>query len=159
MASGASGGGRQNALLLQRMKHLFENYVSPGTNAPLTGKEISERAADLGYNLSTSYILSLRNGSKTNPSIEALRALAEVFGVQMSYFFTPDDVDKSRKPSAVETAVAAAMRNDDVRDIALSAAKMTPQTQRALAKIARELSQLDIVKHGGNPEEKGPTHS
>ena len=154
MASGASGGGRGNALVLQRMRYLFENHVSPSTNEPLTGKEISQRAAELGYNLSTSYILSLRNGSKTNPSLEALEALAAVFGVEINYFFTADASTKAHKPSAAEEALAAAMRNESVRDIALNAARMTPQTQRTLAKIARELSQLDIIKHGGTPEEK-----
>jgi len=153
MASDANGGGRRNTLILQRMRYLFENYLSPKTHEPLTGKEISERAAELGYNLSTSYVLSLRNGSKTNPSLEALDALAAVFGVEINYFFTVSETKKTHKPSSAENAVAAAMRNGSVRNIALDAAKMTPEAQRTLARIARELSQLDITKHGGTPTE------
>ena len=154
MASGASGSGRRNTLILQRMRYLFENYTSPETGEPLTGKEISQRAAELGYNLSTSYVLSLRNGSRTHPSLESLEALAAVFGLEINYFFTGDEPSKTPNLSATDTALAAAMRNGSVRDIALSAAKMTPETQRTLARIARELSSLDITKHGGTPDEK-----
>lgn len=143
MPSGTTGGGRRNTLVLQRLKYLFENHSLSESGAPLTGREISLRAKTLGYDLSTSYVLSLRNGDRTNPSLEALEALAAVFSVDMSYFFTDTKIDEIQ----ADSAVSAAMRNGNVREIALNAARMTPETQQTLANIARELGRLDITRH------------
>ncbi|WP_432563946.1 XRE family transcriptional regulator [Kineococcus sp. SYSU DK003] len=138
--AGSATGGRGNRLVLRRLQQLFDSTTG-ASGHPSTGRGISEKAKSLGYDLSTSYILSLRNGDRTNPSLEALEALAAVFSVPMSYFFLDDPLDQMQ----ADSAVLAAMRNSTVRGIALTAARMSPQAQQALATMAGELQRMDTA--------------
>lgn len=73
--------------LAQRLNHLF------ATVRPRGGREYSNEqvAAAIGregvVTISQSYIWSLRKGSKDNPTMKHLEALARFFGVPVSYFF------------------------------------------------------------------------
>ncbi|WP_158257347.1 helix-turn-helix domain-containing protein [Kineococcus xinjiangensis] len=61
----------------------------------MDSQQIAALTQKVGHPLTSSYISQLRRGSRTNPTIDSLRALAAVFSVPVSYFFPgeaePDD--------------------------------------------------------------------
>lgn len=62
------------------------------------GKEYTceEAAKGTGGNISASYIWQLRNGIKSNPSMNHIHALAYFFKVPVNYFFEPVDEPKPK---------------------------------------------------------------
>jgi transcriptional regulator with XRE-family HTH domain len=70
----------------------------------------------------------LRTGRRDNPTHKHLSALAAFFGVSPIYFFQQAEADRD----AVPPELAAALNNDDVRDMALRAAGLSDRALRAI---------------------------
>lgn len=76
-----------------RVNELFAKSAGP-TGRPVTLKEIVDRMEARGISsMSLSYLQQLRTGQATNPRLQHLRALADAFGVPVSYFTDEDDGD------------------------------------------------------------------
>lgn len=56
-------------------------------------RALAQAAADLGHDLSASYVRQLRTGIRANPSLEIVRTLTEVLGVPAGYFYDTDQTD------------------------------------------------------------------
>jgi transcriptional regulator with XRE-family HTH domain len=132
MATEASAGS-----LAQRIDHLFKSIKPKGRE--YSYEEVARGCEALSSGtFSKTYVWQLRTGQRDNPTKRHLEALATFFGVPVAYFFEDSVVERVNS----QLALAAALRDADVRDIALRALQMDEVTRRSLARIVTEISQM-----------------
>lgn len=73
------------ATVAARLNRLFDTIRPPG-RGPLRNYEVLKAVRTRGITISAPYLSQLRDGSRSHPSLEILRALADVFGVSVAYF-------------------------------------------------------------------------
>jgi transcriptional regulator with XRE-family HTH domain len=123
--------------LAQRIDKLFKSVRPKGRE--FTYDEVAQgcEAAAAGT-FSKTYVWQLRTGQRDNPTKRHLEALAAFFGVPVAYFF--DDEAAERIES--QLALAVALRDANVRDIALRTSSMDEATRQSVAQIVREISHI-----------------
>ncbi len=131
------------ATLAERIDLLFRT-VHPGRRRPYSMRDAATQInAAAGHQvISHGYLWSLRKGTKTNPSIIQIAAIAAFFGVPPSYFF-----DAPGEPP-VDPAIRIALSDDKVREVILRAQGLPEPALRALmdmADSARTLAGLPPV--------------
>lgn len=104
-----------------------------------TYEEVARGCSQLsGGTFSKTYVWQLRTGQRDNPTKRHLEALAAFFRVPVAYFFNDDTAERID----AQLALATAMSNAQVRDIALRAMHMDDAGRQTLAQIVREISKL-----------------
>lgn len=91
--------------------------------------------------MSLSYLQQLRSGQATNPRVQHLHALADAFGVPLSYFVDEDDVKRDEETDVVEAELTEAERNIAFRVHGLS--KGALESINSIIDIARRSERLD----------------
>ncbi|MEU2789670.1 XRE family transcriptional regulator [Streptomyces sp. NPDC007100] len=123
--------------LAGKVDKLFTTIRSDGRE--YTYEEVARGCSELsGGTFSKTYVWQLRTGQRTNPTKRHLEALAAFFRVPVAYFFDDDTADRVDS----QLALASAMGNAEVRDIALRAMSMDDSGRKSLARIIREVSML-----------------
>ncbi|TXH56734.1 MAG: XRE family transcriptional regulator [Burkholderiaceae bacterium] len=89
--------------------------------------------------MSVGYLSELRTGKATNPRLDHLKALADYFGVPLSYFTD----DAASREIAEEMRLLRALRDNDVRSLALRASYLDDETRTALAAIINNMAPAD----------------
>ncbi len=119
----------QEGLLADRLDYLFRT-VHQKDRGPYTPAEVAEAVNETAGErvISSTYVWQLRTGRRDNPTQKHLSALAAFFGVSPMYFFQQTEADRS----AVPPELVAALKNDDVRDMALRAAGLSDRALRAI---------------------------
>jgi len=125
--------------LADRLNHLFQAVRSKDGREYSNEEVAGTITREQGVSISASYLWYLRTGQRDNPTLKHLNALAAFFGVPSAYFF--DDVVAERVDG--ELAVATAMRDTGVRDVALRAAGLSAQSLDAIAEVIRRVRQLE----------------
>ena len=97
----------------KKLNHLWDTVHPPGR--PNTLDQVVDGVAAAGYEISASYLSQLRNGVKTNPTLNTIRGLAAFFGVPAAYFL--DEAEEARINDQLSVIVA--MRDAGVRNVAL----------------------------------------
>lgn len=122
---------RAEPTLADKLNRLFATVHPPG-RGEYTLDEVAAAINQQGETTITpAYLSQLRRGQRTNPSRNVLAALAAFFGVSPVYFF---DDDTARRIDA-ELGLLVAMRDASVRQIALRAADLSPESLRNLAAL------------------------
>jgi len=134
--------------LARRIDKLFKSVRPKGRE--YTYEEVAQGCEALAGTFSKTYVWQLRTGQRDNPTKRHLQALAAFFGVPVAYFF--DDEAAERIDSQLELAVA--LRDAEVRDIALRAMTMDEATRRSIAQIVREIS---AIRDGSRSTTDKPT--
>ena len=116
-------------MLADRLDYLFRT-VYPKDRGPYTPAEVAEaiNAAAGERVISSTYVWQLRTGRRDNPTQKHLSALATFFSVSPMYFFGHAEADRG----AVPPELVAALKNDDVRDMALRAVGLSDRSLRAI---------------------------
>jgi transcriptional regulator with XRE-family HTH domain len=115
--------------LADRLDHLFR-FVHPKDRGPFTPAEVAA-AINEGAGervISSTYVWQLRTGRRGNPTQKHLSALAAFFGVSPMYFF--DDAEADR--DAISPALIAALKDDEIREMALRAAGLSDRSLQAI---------------------------
>lgn len=101
-------------MLAERLNHLFEVVRPAGRTRPYSNPEVARAVSERGdVQISPQYLWALRNGSRDNPTVRQLEALAAFFGVPPAYFLSDEraaDIDE-------QLALLVAARDADVREI------------------------------------------
>lgn len=127
------------ATLAEKLERLFR-AVHPGSRGEYTYREVAEAIRQRGGpTISPTYIWQLRTGQRTNPSMRHLEALAEFFGVPVSYFSSDDTAARVN----AELDLLAALRDTSVRHIALRAAGLSPQSLAAITDMIEHVRRLE----------------
>ncbi|WP_228818920.1 helix-turn-helix domain-containing protein [Nocardia transvalensis] len=115
------------------------------SDPPLSNAAAAEAITQAtGTSISATYLWQLRSGVKSNPTVAHLRAIAQFFGVPASYLVDsePDEAIES------QLSLLQAMKDVTVRNLALRASGLTPQTLASIAAIvdrAREVENLPPI--------------
>ena len=147
--------------LAEKLDRLFRT-VHPRGRGESTFEEVAEAIrARGGPTISATYLWQLRKGLRDNPTKKHLEALADFFGVPPSYFF--DDEAAARIDAELD--LLASLRDMSVRQIALRAFGLSPESLATIAGMVervRELERLpDAAEEGGQasgdpPQGAGP---
>lgn len=99
-----------------------------------SSRRVAEEATKLGHPITASYVQSLANGERKNPTLSSLRALQAVFGVPMNSLLEPDPDGRDEVASALNTL------NRAGADVVLArgAGELSPKTLQVIATALRE---------------------
>jgi transcriptional regulator with XRE-family HTH domain len=143
-----AGGEGPGKSLAHKLDHLFRT-IHPAGRGEYSLDEVAEGIRRRGVStISSTYIWELRKGLKDNPTKRHLEALADFFGVSPLYFF--DDEIAERTDAQLD--LLAALRDADVRHLALRAAVLSPQTVRVITELIEHARALEGIPDGaGGP--------
>jgi transcriptional regulator with XRE-family HTH domain len=134
--------------LADRLSHLLEAGNPAGRSYTLA--EVAAGIEQQGVSISTGYIGMLKKGDRTNPTKEHIQALARFFRVPVSYFFD-DDIAGAVDD---ELAFLARLRDSSVREIALRASDLTPESREDVLEMVRAAERIELRS---NPDRSEPT--
>jgi transcriptional regulator with XRE-family HTH domain len=126
--------------LAEKVDYLFR-VVHPKGRGEYSYREVAQAINDAasGTTISASYLWQLRRGDKDNPTIRHVEALAKFFGVPPSYFL--DDAAADEITAQLE--LLAAMRDSEVREIALRASDLSDAALKMIKNVVENTRQLE----------------
>jgi transcriptional regulator with XRE-family HTH domain len=147
----AENGPSCTSKLAERLNHLFAT-VHPRGRGPYSNEEVARAIHERGGDISKAYIAYLRNGTRNNPTMHHLEALAGFFGVKPAYFF--DDEVAEETDSKLLTLVALrgagvqlgewqTFRDAGITRIAARAKGLSPKGLMAAAAIIDQLRAME----------------
>jgi transcriptional regulator with XRE-family HTH domain len=115
-------------LIASRIEALFASVREPdgGPHPAEVAAAINTAAGE--HVISPTYLWQLRTGRRDNPTYKHLVALARYFDVSPAFFF--DEAESGR--GAIPPEAALAMRYDEIRQIAIEAAGLSPRSRQAI---------------------------
>jgi transcriptional regulator with XRE-family HTH domain len=130
--------------LAEKLDYLFQ-VVHPKGRGEYTYRDVAQAIndADAGTTISASYLWQLRRGDKDNPTIRHVEALAKFFGVPPSYFL--DDAAADEITAQLE--LLAAMRDSEVREIALRASDLSDAALKMIKSVIENTRELEGLKN------------
>jgi transcriptional regulator with XRE-family HTH domain len=130
--------------LAQKIDHLFTVVRAP--SGEYTHEQVATAIEESGGpTISATYLWQLRKGARDNPTKRHLEALSSFFGVPPAYFFD----DETAAAIDADLDVLAALREPQVRELAVLASGLSPETLDTVADMvrrARQLEGLDVAK-------------
>ena len=143
----SAGDSRATKTLAEKLDHLFRT-VHPGDRGEYTYQEVANALQEQGGpTISATYVWQLRRGDRDNPTKRHLEALASFFGVPVSYFFD-DTADRIE----AELELLAVLRDAGVRNIALRASELPPDSLESIRQIIEVMRGVN-----GLPTDTTPT--
>ncbi|MDP9353571.1 MAG: helix-turn-helix domain-containing protein [Chloroflexota bacterium] len=125
-----------------KLNYLFAT-VHPGERGEYTHEEVTEEIRKQGGPaISHTYLWQLRRGVRSNPSLNVLEALAAFFGVPPGYFFDEEITQRVNEQLALATAI----RDTNVRNLALRASELSPESVKAILDMVERVRQLEGVR-------------
>jgi transcriptional regulator with XRE-family HTH domain len=126
------------------LDYLFRE-VHPKGRGPYTYAEVAQGIRETsGVTISASAIQQLRTGTNTNPKMQTIKALAAFFGVPAGYFFDEQVAERTR----AEIQVVAAMRDHEVRRVALRASGLSTSSLHMLNTVIEQARRLEGLPGG-----------
>ncbi len=95
--------------------------------------------AEGGPTISATYLWQLRKGLRDNPTLKHLEALSSFFGVPASYFFD----DEAATSIDAQLAVLASLRDASVRNVAVRASGLSPESLETIADMIERVRKLE----------------
>ncbi len=133
--------------LAQKLDHLF-SVVRPAKGEYTYDYVSKAIEAAGGPTVSAAYIWQLRKGVRDNPTKKHLEALSDFFGVPPSYFFDEEDAHKVD----TELELLIALRDLDVRQVALRAAGLSPAALQSIRGMIEQARRIEGLPEG-QPED------
>ena len=141
MSDGGVPGGMS---LAERLNHVLAVTAPPG-GKPLTTRELAQRVTDAGHPVSHTYVARLLNGQADDPSLRCLQALSKVLGVPAGYFVDDDTAEQVGR----DLELLAALRDGDVRVIALESRGLSPSSQETVLSVIKQVRRLEGLSRDG----------
>ncbi|PNG19428.1 helix-turn-helix transcriptional regulator [Streptomyces cahuitamycinicus] len=132
-----------------RLDRLFKT-VHPADRGPWTNSEVARKIG-----VSPTYIGNLRTGKSDNPTLIQMKRLAEVFGVEATYFL--DDGE-----GAKDVALLGALKETGARQVALrTIASLTDDAVESIVPVLQQLKAAQGSRRmpSRRPEKPGPDSS
>ena len=134
--------------LAEKIDRLFK-IVHPA-RGEYTHEEVATAIREAGGpTISATYVWQLRKGIRDNPTKRHLEALSSFFGVPPAYFFD----DETAERIDAELSLLASMRDASVRQVALRASGLSPESLTAIAEMIERVRKLE-----GLPDEPPDKH-
>jgi transcriptional regulator with XRE-family HTH domain len=148
--SGADGESGQSpppsSRLAERLDFLFR-HVRGQARGEYSYREVAHAIESAGGpSVSATYLMYLRKGQRTNPTLQHLEALAGFFGVPVTYFLEEATAGEVRK----EIDLVATLRDDDLRLLALHVSELSPEGRAAVARMVEEIRSKEAGGSGAD---------
>ena len=117
-----------------RLRYLFASRL----RADGSRWTLNAVARATGGRLSTQQVYALYTGQSANPTLETLRALADVFGITPDFFVRGDALAEAQRQS--EHAYAALLADPQVAFVSRRMGQMAPADKALIAEYVRRLS-------------------
>ena len=139
-------------LIASRLDHLFRG-VHPKDRGPYTPAEVAAaiNAAAGEHVIGATYIWQLRTGRRDNPTYKHLLTLSRFFGVSPMYFFDEAETERGEIPPEV----TAALKDDEVREIALRAAGLSEHSLKAIRAMIESARAMERLPPEGSAARRG----
>ena len=127
--------------LAEKIDRLFRLVRRPNREQ-FSHEEVAKSCRDTtGETFSATYLWQLRTGRRTNPTKRHLEALADFFNVPVAYFF-----DDNEQSSAIteELELLGALRDADVRSVALRAVNLSPEGIDTISELIDVLARRQL---------------
>lgn len=125
--------------LAEKLNHLFRMARAPEGGEYTMDEVANAIRARGGPPISAAYLSLLRRGKRDNPTREHIAALADFFGVAVTYFF--DEPAAARFDAELDLLVS--LRDPLVRRIAVQACGLSPESLSAIAAIVEQARRLE----------------
>lgn len=129
----------QHPTLAEKLTRLFQTVRSPDGDEFTYGEVVAEINARGIAKTSDTYLCDLRNGTKDNPRIKHVEAIAEFFGVPATYFL---DGDESAARLYSQLAALPVYGDPDVERTALLMIDLPPAVRKAITQIIEHAYQI-----------------
>ncbi len=126
--------------LAEKLERLFQSVRSPA------GREYTYAEAATGINargiatISAAYLCDLRNGMKDNPRVKLIEALADFFGVPVTYFL---DMDPLAARLYGQLVAMPTYDDPESQKLLTFLADLSPEARHAVVQIAEQAMQLE----------------
>lgn len=137
------GEGGDGSSFAAKLDHLFRT-VRRRDGSEVSYREVARAIESAGVGISPSYLQQLRTGIKDNPTKRHIEALATFFGVPPAYFF--DEALAAEVDAQLDLLLA--LRDANVRDLALRADGLSAESLRVVAEMVRRARQLEGLDGG-----------
>lgn len=127
--------------LADRLDLLFRTMHGPGQPEPQYQEVADAIAAAGGPTVGGAYLYMLRTGRRTSPRIDLLTGLAKYFGVPVSYLLGDNDEEV-----AEEIRLLLALRDSDVRQLALRSQGLSADSRKAIAAMIEQLRRAEGLR-------------
>jgi transcriptional regulator with XRE-family HTH domain len=139
----------QQGMLAQRLDRLFATAHPPwrgSYNIKEAVAAINETAGSqvISYN----YLYQLRRGTRAEPGHSRLAAIARFFGVPVTYFTDDEEAAASVEAHLEEREIAAALRDQGVRNVAFRAAGLSAESLAAILTVIENARRLEGLPDG-----------
>jgi transcriptional regulator with XRE-family HTH domain len=134
----ARGKAEESSGLAGRVEHLFDTIRNPRTGEPYTNAEVARMA--LG-DLSEKEVKGIRSGDIGDPTVSQVSALANVFGVEISYL--TDRGEPSFDEELVET-----LRDETVREATRKISHLSEADRRLVLGIVQQFGDQNAMPGG-----------
>lgn len=129
----------QGTSLAVKLDRLFRT-VHPPSRGAYSYEEVASALREAGgASVSGQYLWMLRTGKKDNPTKKHLEVLAKFFKVPPAYFFDDEAADRID----AQLGLLVAMRDSQVRSVAVRAAGLSPDSLGAIASIIDHARRLE----------------
>ena len=127
--------------IANKTNRLFDAFRNERSGAPLTNAEVARMS--LG-DLSEEHVEQIRSGKLTNPSMNQVVALADVFGVHPSYF-----LDAARKPPLLDEEAMRILQDETVSAIAHKSLHLPGRERQMILNIIQQFEETQGAGDGG----------
>ncbi|GAA4731638.1 helix-turn-helix domain-containing protein [Phytohabitans rumicis] len=131
--------------LADRLNYLFRT-IHPADRGPYTLQEVADAVEAAGGHITAQYINHLRTGVRDNPTIKAVTALADFFGVPPGYLLGDGDTAKvTEELQRLRTArdVQEALSDPNIRTLALRARELSEPHLKLVLTMLDQVQQLE----------------
>jgi transcriptional regulator with XRE-family HTH domain len=126
--------------LSDRINYLFEAIRDERSGEPYTNAEVARMSFGI---LTEEVVEGIRNGTISNPSVDQVVALADVFGVHPSYF-----LDRGKKLPIIDREAMEILRDETVSAIAHKSLHLSGREKQMILGIIRQFEDLHEVDDG-----------
>jgi transcriptional regulator with XRE-family HTH domain len=140
--------GEPEATLASKINKLFQLVRKPD-GEQLTNEEVATACREAtGESFSATYLWQMRTGRRDNPTKRHLEALANFFDVPVAYFFD----DEHGKQIRAEIELLGALRNTDIRNVALRAVNLSTDGLGTITDIIDAMVKREVMRRSANKE-------
>jgi transcriptional regulator with XRE-family HTH domain len=130
-----------DSTIAEKTNRLFEVVRNEKSGTPFTNAEVARMS--LG-DLSEEHVEQIRSGKLTNPSMNQVVALADVFGVHPSYF-----LDTARKPPLLDEEAMRIFQDETVSAIAHKSLHLPGRERQMILNIIQQFEDTQGAEDGG----------
>lgn len=140
--------------LAEKVDYLFR-VVHPRGRGEYSYREVAQaiNGTGSGASISASYLWQLRRGEKDNPTYRHIESLARFFGVPPSYFFDDTAADEI----TAELELLAAIRDNEVREIALRASDLSDAGRKMIKNVIEDAREIEGLASQAQREPRSTT--